>query len=473
MDEFKEASGDKVKSLPNNFTQKQSETNKSEQGEVTPSLTLRRFTVGSFFYVWGGYVLYCLYHIVALPVVLARFIGRIAGGRYKGVILQRFLGGSKSPGKEDWTLIVSSGLGETRTAIQAAEEIQRESHSKVAVLTQLPRLPGGMRPEDADFPLGFAPFNSPVSAIFCILRWRPKAILFVEFSGNYHLAFAAKFLGIRTAIINVNLPEHRLRRLQKKLLGKWQFSFLDCFCCQSQTHAERLIRLGVSCHQIVVVGIGLPKHLTSILDRNRMREKWRKNLQLREELTIVAGSTYPEEERVLLNAVETLRIRLQREVVLVLAPRHLDRNGGAASVLNELNIDYEIRSMLDRHKRVANTVLLDSIGELSQVYSAADVIFIGGTWVTGVGGHNPLEAYQWGVPITVGPHFGQQEATVTFCEQKGLLQICASQTALIEQWYEWLSDASNLEAMNQRFDEGAADASVPFYESFQAVYNAK
>jgi 3-deoxy-D-manno-octulosonic-acid transferase len=48
--------------------------------------------------------------------------------------------------------------------------------------------------------------------------------------------------------------------------------------------------------------------------------------------------------------------------------------------------------------------LLDSIGELASLYALARVAFIGGSLVPS-GGHNPLEAAQFAVPTTIGPHY--------------------------------------------------------------------
>ena len=48
-------------------------------------------------------------------------------------------------------------------------------------------------------------------------------------------------------------------------------------------------------------------------------------------------------------------------------------------------------------------LLLDSIGELASLYQFADLAFVGGSLVP-KGGHNVLEAAQFGVAILVGPH---------------------------------------------------------------------
>ncbi len=46
----------------------------------------------------------------------------------------------------------------------------------------------------------------------------------------------------------------------------------------------------------------------------------------------------------------------------------------------------------------------DTLGELGAFYVAADAVVMGGSFVDGVGGHNPLEAARLGCAIVTGPH---------------------------------------------------------------------
>lgn len=435
-----------------------------------PELHRPKASLGQWVGWLGGYSLYLLFHIVFLPFVLVRFMGRLHSGRYRGVIWTRFAGGSRPPEPaSDWTLIIASGLGETRTGLQAAEEIYRVGDGRVALLTQLSRMPSALKRENPPFEIGFAPFNSPHAALIALLRWKPRSILFVEFSGNYHLAFLARMMGVRTALINVNLPENRLRRLQRKMLGRWQFSFIDAFCVQAKTHAERLTRLGVPCEKVAVTGIGLSPLLATTAGTDLLATRWRTLLQISESTPVIlAGSTYPQEEEELLRAAERLR-ETYPDLVLILAPRHLDRPGGGDKVLRELGVDYEQRSMLDRHERVAHTILLDTIGELREIYSIATVAFVGGSLVTDIGGHTPLEALAWGVPITIGPCFGQQEAAVYLCEQAGVLTICTGEETLFHTWQKFLESSELREEVRRRAISLTEHSPEAFADAHRAV----
>ncbi|MDQ6704730.1 MAG: tetraacyldisaccharide 4'-kinase, partial [Acidobacteriota bacterium] len=87
---------------------------------------------------------------------------------------------------------------------------------------------------------------------------------------------------------------------------------------------------------------------------------------------------------------------------LLLAPRKPERFDEAAAKLDRAGILFVRRSQLaaDSH---GDVLLLDSIGELSGLFSLARVVFMGGT-LANRGGHNILEPAFAGKPIVIGPH---------------------------------------------------------------------
>ena len=129
---------------------------------------------------------------------------------------------------------------------------------------------------------------------------------------------------------------------------------------------------------------------------------------------LVAGSTMKEGTQVEEEAVlAAFRAADGGErALLVLAPRHPERWDDAAERLAASGLAWVRRSALapaeDQAEDPAedgarvDVLLLDSLGELASLYRLAAGAFIGGTLVP-TGGHNPLEAARWGVPVAVGP----------------------------------------------------------------------
>ena len=125
-----------------------------------------------------------------------------------------------------------------------------------------------------------------------------------------------------------------------------------------------------------------------------------------DEKLLVAGSTHPVEEEILLQSYRAVS-RVFPSVVLVLAPRHIERSDALAETIRSFGFPVVRRSRLPetgRQETVGPRVLiLDTRGELAHAYGLAYMAFVGGTLVP-VGGHNLLEPAAWGKPVCFGPY---------------------------------------------------------------------
>ena len=125
-----------------------------------------------------------------------------------------------------------------------------------------------------------------------------------------------------------------------------------------------------------------------------------------DERLIVAGSTHPTEEEVLFDSYRDV-IRSFSNVVLLVAPRHIERSDVLARTIEAFGFPVVRRSRLlegvPREAVGPRIILLDTRGELARVYGLAFMAFVGGTLVP-VGGHNLLEPPAWGKPVCFGPY---------------------------------------------------------------------
>ena len=139
----------------------------------------------------------------------------------------------------------------------------------------------------------------------------------------------------------------------------------------------------------------------------------------------MAGSTLRGEDEPVIRAFNRLRATPGgQDALLIIAARHperfaeverLCRHEGLATVRRtELPIDAEPR---------ADAVVLDTIGELAQLYQIATAVFVGGSLVP-AGGHNILEPAAHGKPIVFGPHMENfQEIAETFLANGAAIQV--------------------------------------------------
>jgi 3-deoxy-D-manno-octulosonic-acid transferase len=116
----------------------------------------------------------------------------------------------------------------------------------------------------------------------------------------------------------------------------------------------------------------------------------------------LAASTHPGEEEAVLNAFLALK-GVSPNALLMLAPRHPERADSilALPAMQALQV---IRHSEQRDMQRSDDVLLiDTLGSLGALTGFADLVFVGGSLVPH-GGHNPLEAAVWQLPILTGSH---------------------------------------------------------------------
>jgi len=118
---------------------------------------------------------------------------------------------------------------------------------------------------------------------------------------------------------------------------------------------------------------------------------------------LVAGSTQRGEEEAVIRAFNHVR-RGGDDPLLIIAARQPERFAGVERLCRQEGLSTVRRSDLpiDAEPR-ADAVILDTIGELAQLYQVATVVFVGGSLVS-AGGHNILEPALFGKPIVFGPH---------------------------------------------------------------------
>jgi len=330
-----------------------------------------------------------LLHVALAPLLALQGIRRAKRRQYTRGWRQRLFGPASTCPIE--VAVLSVALGETRTAIRVARELA----SVGATVGVFPLEDGclDLVRAEGDLPSGSSPFNSPLSASWFLRKVRPKEVWFVEWADQTHLLALCRLRGIRTRIVNAYFTE---RDAQRAARHPWRLALVDRWSVQSVLARDRLAALGVASERIIVTGpsIGLTPYTPE--DREDLRRKWRELLRLHEGQTLlVAGSTYPDEERLLEAAFEIWR-KARPGARLLIAPRHQDRPLG-------LTGRFARRSAGPTD---APTVVLDTLGELREVYTVASVAHLGGSFDPGVGGHTPVEALAAGVPLTHGPCTG-------------------------------------------------------------------
>ena len=118
---------------------------------------------------------------------------------------------------------------------------------------------------------------------------------------------------------------------------------------------------------------------------------------------LVLGSIRQPEEPQVLEMIQQIR-NANTDLIIGLFPRHMHRIDFWKSALSRINAEWALRSELKKPARPGHILLWDTFGELSDAYSAANAVFVGGS-LAPLGGQNFLEPLVHGVQPVIGPHW--------------------------------------------------------------------
>src|SRR5580693_6405908 len=268
-------------------------------------------------------------------------------------------------------------------------------------------------------------FYFPMDFAFAIRPYlralRPWLVVIAEteFWPNFlRLAHAS---GARIAVVNARISNRsfsgyrRLRHLLARVLRN-----VDLFLAQTGEDARRLAEIGATGERIHVTGnlkFDMPAPTAPPIVAS-LRGAFQ---QASTGPVIVCGSTVDGEEPMLLQAFVNVLASHPR-AVMILAPRHPERFGEVAKLLEQLGIRFWRRSLWSGDPIVGGVLLIDTIGELAALYALADVAFVGGSLVPR-GGHNILEPALHCVPIVVGNHTENFRDIVSLFQSRDAVRI--------------------------------------------------
>jgi 3-deoxy-D-manno-octulosonic-acid transferase len=332
------------------------------------------------------------------PLVLRR---RAAGGKENAARLSERLGRAslaRPDGPLVWLHGVSVGESLSLLPLVAALRERRPQLSLLVtsgtvtsarVLSE--RLPQGVIHQ-------FAPVDAPGAARRFLDHWRPDAALFVESELWPNLLRDAARRGIRLALVSARMTEASARGWARApASARALLRAFDVVLPQDDATSDRLERLGAQAHgrlNLKLLGDAPPVDPV-------MHEALKQAAEGRS--IVLAASTHPGEEVIVAGAFRAATAS-GKAAFLIVAPRHPERGPQVAAALAAEGFKVGRRAAGDLMTADVEAFVLDSLGELGAVYAGADVVIMGGSFVDGIGGHNPLEAARLGATIVTGPH---------------------------------------------------------------------
>jgi len=321
--------------------------------------------------------------------------------------LKERLGGfpDLSSKKPIWTHAAS--VGEVLCSIPLLKRIKKEVPNCEIVLTTMTSTGNETAKKlipEADRIL-FFPIDHPFIIRRAIRKIGPRLLLIAETELWPNLLRSCGRKQIPVVLFNGRISEKSFRGyLLLKSFFKRCMKDISLFLMQTEEDRNRIIEIGASPERTKVAGnIKFDQVLPSINLEATVEMSGFLGLQGNETI-LIAGSTHQGEEEIFIQLFKNLR-KVDPHLVLILAPRHLDRLEEVEKILRNEGISWKRRPSLSIQGRneISSVILLDTMGELMRLYSLGTIVFIGGSLVP-VGGHNPLEPLFFKKCVLFGPH---------------------------------------------------------------------
>ena len=319
----------------------------------------------------------------------------------------------------------------------------------------------------------FCPIDFPWMVRKALRLLRPSALVIFETEIWPNLISIAADKGIPVLLVNARMSDHsakgyrRMRLFFAPLLRK--FSHI---LTQTEADAERFVSVSPSARVKVTGNMKFDQKLPDLPEGNVFDPYF---APAPERLIVLGASTHPGEEALLVDCFRTLRDKFPG-LKLVLVPRHAERGGDIAAMLQERGETFARRSKLDNPPD-ADVLLADTTGEMPLLMHGADVIVMGKSFAGHDEGHNLVEPALLGKPIVTGPVLRNFRYIFSALESKNAL-VAATDAELPDALCRLLASPELRKSLGEKAFEvidvnrGAVDRTIDVLEESLAVEKA-
>ena len=347
-------------------------------------------------------------------------------------------------------------------------ELMRQRHPEVqlAYTHFSPSAELFARSLDVDFQ-DYLPFDSAGHMNAGLDALQPTALVYAKLDVWPTLSALAQAKGVRLGLVSATLTASSSRRSRfAAALLHDAYSALDAVGAVDEPDAARLIELGVKRNAIAITG---DTRFDQVWQRAQRVDRASPVLSrlASSRPTLVAGSTWPSDEKVLLPTAARLRRRFSAARIIIAPHEPTPTHLGAIETWSAAE-GYRV-DRLEMANEASDVILVDRVGVLGDLYALADVAFVGGGFHA-AGLHSVLEPAAFGAPVLFGPRYEASRDALLLLENGGghAVSDIPSLEQAIALWLEdratRLAAGSNARAVVSR-GLGAAERSLRVVEA--------
>jgi 3-deoxy-D-manno-octulosonic-acid transferase len=288
----------------------------------------------------------------------------------------------------------------------------------------------------------YIPYDAPRFVARFLEHWQPSLALFIESDLWPNLILSSAARRVPMVLINGRMSHRsfpRWRRMSatiSALLGRFEVCL-----AQSEKDAERFAALGS--RNVVTTGnlkLDVQAPPADLVKLDKL------SAVLRGRPIVVAASTHPGEEEILLAAHRTLA-GFFPSLLTVIVPRHAHRGEAVTKMIAAAGVQVALRSRDEMPVPSTEIYVADTMGELGLFYRLSPIVFMGGSLVPH-GGQNPIEAIKLGAAVVHGPHVFNFSDVYEALDSSGGAKSAASEDALVKQLGQLLGTPATRKTVN-------------------------
>lgn len=406
------------------------------------------------------YILYNLTLIAATPLWLAYLLWRIVvQGKSREGWSHRLGSLPLSPPSRRTFWVHAVSVGEVIASLpllQALREQYPEHHILLTTLTPTGNATARQYLGKWVDSVGYLPIDLPFAIRRALRRVHPEALLIMETELWPNLLMLTHRSGVKILIANGRISDKSLPRYQRL---RWFFRRMLCLvsaiCAQSPEDARRFSLIGAPEERVFVTGnTKFDQAAVSAQDVDTQALRESLGMPPQAPVLVIGSSRTPEEELIFAEAYRKLRERFPN-LCVVWAPRHVQRSDAVVEALQQKG--FQPRRRTEGTPNVpCEQIVLDTFGELGQVYAVADVTIIGGSFAP-LGGQNLLQPLAHGKPVIHGPYMHNFRDVVGLAHQAQVAWAAADVDEIVELVSKLLQDESLRSQVSARAQQLVAE----------------